>query len=285
MERGLFLDRRRGSKSGHNPQSLSSTFDDLVDSGGKLREKEKAADLEGVAAAVASAAEKAPIDEGLRRRIIEATGVARGSIAADPFSDEMSMGVVDEKAALEHEQQQQQMRERSTTLRGDSPLIIDTAVTSATLRGDDVSSNHDSEMLVELTPTTSVAPSMSATLLSASDPPTPTSTHQPHSEVQTVPLQLQQQPQSSFNSIQEWASATASGPASFYSPPESEQNYQDPDTVSEHGTHTRSATASVIGSNITISEHGVMEIDEMSQSGRMSTPGSWSEVGSVVSEE
>ena len=284
MQRGLVMERRRRAKSGHTSRS-SSTFDDMVDSGGKLRGEEKDMDLQGVAAVVASAAEKAPIDEGLRKRIIEATGVARGSAAADPFSDEMGMGIMDEKAALEQEQLEQ-TRERSATLRGDSPLIIDTNVADTAQRGDDLISDHDSEMLVDLTPTTSVAPSISATLLSASGPLTPTSTNHPHSEEQTIPLLPQVQPQPSFHSIQEWASATAStGPASFYSPPESEQNYQDLEAASEHGSQASFETASVVGSNSTISEHGVMDVDEMSESDRLSTPGGWSEIGSVVSEE
>lgn len=264
---------------------MSSSFDQLVNSDGSLKDKEKELDLDAIETAITTAAEKMS-NEGLRNRTKEATGAAMGSVVANPFADEMGMDAMDEKASLEPFRQlqlSQQERERSVTIGGDSPPVIDTDVARRDTRVDNSNSTHDSDLLVDLTPTTSAAPSMSATLLSSSPVFTPTSTHHPDSNsLGQAPGQPSQPP--SFQSIQEWASTASTGHASFYSPPESERHYRDIEIASESGSQATSTAISVIGSNEARSEM-MGDIDTMSDVGRLSTPSTWSEVGSVLSEE
>lgn len=77
-----------------------------------------------------------------------------------------------------------------------------------------------------------------------------------------------------FHSIQEW---TERSTASFYSPPESERHFHEPETVSA----AASTTASIIGSADYLSEAELIS----ERGDMMDTPDTWTEVGSVVSEE
>ena len=273
------MEERRRARSSQVREKASASFDQLVNSDGSLKEKDKVIDLEAMAAAITTAAEAVP-DEGLRNRTIQAVGAAMGSAAANPFADEMGMDVVEEKQLLEQTERQQ--RERSATLSGDTPLNVNTNGISNT-RADDAGSSHDSELLVDLTPTTSIAPSASATLLSEPAALTPTSTTNPGLVPNESPTHQHIQP-ASFQSIQEWASTASTGPASFYSPPESEQRYRDAETGSGTYSQATSTAISVIGSNEGLSE-ATEDVDTMSDAGRLSTPSTWSEIGSVVSEE
>ena len=274
------LEERRQARLNRAKEKMSASFDQLVNSDGSLREKEKVIDLEAMAAAITTAAESVP-DEGVRKRTVQAVGAAMGSMAANPFADEMGMEAVDEKALLEQEELARRERERSTTLMGDTPLAIDTNMGAANAKADDAASSHDSELLVDLTPTTSVAPS--ATLLSDGGAITPTSTNHLGARGSDPNAPQPVQP-TSFQSIQEWASTASTGPASFYSPPESEAHYRDAETGSNTGSQATSTAASVIGSNEALSET-VDDVDMMSDADRLSTPSTWSEVGSVMSED
>jgi hypothetical protein len=267
MQRGAWMQRRR-------TQASTSSFDEMVDSGGRLREKDF--DTEGTRATMASATDQIPGD-GLRKRVTEISGISQGSALANPFDDELGMGIHDEKAALEYDMQQGS-RERSTTLVPNTPPRIDTEM-SSTPRPDDTMSPQDSEHLVNLTPTTSVAPS--TTLLSDSGVLTPTSVTHPVLSQETSPTHEQMQP-SSFQTIQEWASTASTAPASFYSPPQSEHNFQ---SVAGDRSRATSTTASVIATNEGMSEAGDLGVDAMSEDDHISTPSSWSEVGSVFSAE
>ncbi|KAL6719867.1 hypothetical protein ACLMJK_001788 [Lecanora helva] len=124
-------------------------------------------------------------------------------------------------------------------------LLIDT---------DDIST-HPSEQLLDLTPTTSAASSANADLAELNDP------------VQTS--------QTDFWSVNEWARNTA--PADFYSPPRSEAAGIDEE-----------AETSTIGSQAAehVSQIGSEDADMLSDAGAgISTPSSWTEVGSQVSED
>ena len=236
-----------------------------------------------MAAAITTAADKVP-DEGLRNRTKEAVGAAMGGAVANPFADEMGMDVQeDEKVMLEQALHSQQDRERSTTLRGDSPLIVDTNTNARSGRVEDATSSHESEIIVDLTPTTSVAPSASGTLLSSSPVLTPTSTNHPNILPSEQGARHFQEP-ASFQSIQEWASTASTGPASFYSPPESEHRSHDVETVSDSNSQGTSTTLSIIGTN-DIESEGAENLDTLSDADSLSTPSSWSEVGSMMSEE
>ena len=274
-------ERRRGGTS-LAKEKASANFDQLVNSDGSLREKNKVVDLEAMAAAITTSAEKVP-DKGLRRRTKEAVGVNMGSVAANPFTDEVGMGFEDGSRLPEHGQWPLPDGERSATIQGESPLAVDMSIGRKNTGPDEASSTHDSELLVELTPTTSHAPSVSGTLPSASEVLTPTSTNHPTSPSPELEARQIHEP-TSFQFIQEWASTTSTGPASFYSPPESEQRFRDLDTASEVGSQATSTAISVIGTDEVLNE-AIVDMDAISSGEEVGTPSSWSEIGSVVSED
>lgn len=264
MERGLMMEQRR--KPTHNRRNTASSFDDMVDSTGKLIGK----DVQNMATSV----EGPSMEANLRNRRNHTQGIAVGSAIANPFDDELG-GVIDEKAGMEDELNIQ--RERSLTFVPENPLHIDT-------RSEVVSVSESAEDVVNLTPTTSLAAS---TLLSDSGIMTPTSTQHPLSNQQEPPTsQTNQAPTTSYQSIQEWASSAASsGPASFYSSPGSERHIQPLDSaINRISTRVSSTTASIIGTNDITSQAGDLGVDVLSDVG-IDTPSSWSEIGSQVSED
>ena len=233
LERGRVMEERRKARAAQAGRSMS--FDDMVDQEGKLKEKD------GLHEAVSTAAEPIAANEGLRKRHAEAAGVACGTATADPFGDETGVDFADEKAALERLSNE----ERAAT---PGPFVID----------NDVASTHPSEMLIDLTPTTSNAHS--------SFPPAASDVSQPD------PDPARQPPSTDFQSVHEWAETST---ASFYSPPESEHG---------RGVGASSATTSTTASIIGSTEH-MSEADMLSDIEGVSTPGTWTEVGSVVSDE
>ena len=235
------MEERRRAKAGEKAAGMS--FNELVDDEGMLRrEAEKAAH--------STAAEPAAQEEGLRKRNTEATAAALGSVVADPFADEMHMDFQTEDTPAAPAPPAQESRESTTTLlvalRSDSPIpqpqqprpFIDT----------EAASNHPSELLVDLTPTTSAS-----------------SAHHDLSELNNDVHQ-----QMNNYSVNEWAEKSSN---SFYSPPQSEAgSTEDIAAVSDAGT----------------GEHigNISDVDMVSEIGEgTNTPGSWTEVGSVVSEE
>ena len=235
------MEERRRAKAGEKVRGMS--FNDLVDDEGKLkREVEKAANT--------TAAETATEDEGLRRRNTEARAAAMGSTMADPFADEMHMDFHTEDTPAQTDASAQKSRESTITLlgaaRSESPtqqqqqlsMLIDT----------EAASNHPSELLVDLTPTTSAS-----------------SAHNNLSELNNDSHQ-----QINYYSVNEWAENSST---SFYSPPQSETGRTDDIAmVSDAGTGEHVENMSDVDM--------VSEIEEGTN-----TPGSWTEVGSVVSEE
>ena len=263
MERGLSMDQKR--REAHKHKANESTFDEMVDDKGKLREKSEYA--------VATAMEDPTADQTLRNRSTNTNAVTRGSVVANPFDDEMG-GVINEKAQMEEEQISHEPRTTSVL---EEPLRVVTALAPAIALPNGPETPH-------LTPTTSLAPS---TLTSATGLMTPTSedrsllSSHDYSESHSQPV-----PTQSYQSIQEWASTASSGPESFYSPPESERNYQNFQNVNSNVIHTPSGasskTVSVIGTNEGNSEGGDLGVEALSDSG-IDTPFTWSEVGSQVS--
>ena len=219
----------------------------MVDSQGNLHEKESLAST--------SAAEPAPVAEGLRNRKAEAAGVAIGAAAADPFGDEMGMDFSENSPELLPKPEQS--KESTATLEGErlSPLAIDTSAASSHV------DSYADDVLVDLTPTTSAAPSY----LPVNAPYTPTS----DSETLENDTPAPEQP-SRFQSVHEWAEAST---ASFHSAPESEatSSYHDAEMTDDE-------------SMVDVSD-SVSHVDVMSDaSDHINTPGSWSEVGSMISE-
>ena len=263
MERGLLIDRKR--REAHKRKTSESTFDGMVDGEGKLREKPDHAE----ATAVDPVANQA-----LRNRPSNKNAITRGSVMANPFDDEMG-GVINEKALMEDEQISHEPR--ATSVLEDSLQIV-TAQAPAAVMPDGVEIPH-------LTPTTSVAAS---TLLSATGIMTPTSEDRSLlSDYDYTQPEPQPIPPPSYQSIQEWASEASSGPESFYSPPESERNYQNfqnfNSNVINRPSGASSKTVSIIGTNEGNSEGGDLGVEALSDSSGVDTPFTWSEVGSQVS--
>ncbi|KAI4243876.1 MAG: hypothetical protein L6R40_003258 [Gallowayella cf. fulva] len=282
LERGRKMEERRRAQQASSAKSKS--FDDLVDAEGKLKHD--------TVEATTSATEPHTEQTGLRNRNIEAQGLAAGTAFADPFADEAYAGDLP-SATAPILTSSQCSRSSSTATLPASPapppvppkepldhvpsdpasqshqqprLLIDT----------DAISNHPSEALVDLTPTTSA--SSIAADLSELD-------HQSHPSHHS---------QSNFWSVHEWAE-NSSAPAHFYTPPRSEaavgeenrnradERSSNGDERSEIGSGERISRA---GSGERISRAGsVSDMDVMSQISGVSTPGSWTELGSQVSED
>ena len=251
LERGRLMEERRKSRQAANGKAKS--FDDMVEKDGSLKVEE---------AATSSITKAQPEGSGLRHRHMESRAAALGSTYANPFADEMGVPVVDARSSPQEENADPISRSSTPTrpvssaspptLR-DSPasppvppkpaayqpqrLLIDTEQVS----------NHPSEQLLDLTPTTSAS-----------------------SAAVDLAEEFSQPSRSNYWSVNEWAQNNA--PA-FYSPPLSErmENHTE-GSHAETGEH-----ASQIGSE----DMDVMSDDEA----RISTPSSWTEVGSQFSDD
>lgn len=234
LERGRAMEEKRKSKK--EEPGKSRGFDDLVDKDGVL--------LDEKAAAKTTAAEPEPPESGLRKRNLENNDVALGAAAANPFADEMHAELHDSRP--------------STPIIPTSPAPshLSPIAQPALLIDTETASNHPSEALLDLTPTTSASSGF-------------------HADLSTLSANT---PQSFSNhwSVHEWAENNTS-PGSV-SPPQSELAVLEVEqpwganapVTREHLSRTSSGTGLDVWS----------EVGE-----RVSTPGSWTEVGSVVSED
>lgn len=252
------MEERRRSKQAAKGKAKS--FDDLVDKDGALKVEEPTA--------VSSAADAKPEESGLRHRNTESGAATRGSAHADPF--EIGVQAIDAT--------QEQMSDPVS--RSGTPTHPTSSASPPTLRDSPASppvppkpaayqplrllidveeiSNHPSEQLLDLTPTTS-ASSAAADLAELNDASRP--------------------PRTNYWSVNEWAQ---NGAPAFYSPPQSEaagiidERTENCTDVSHAGTGEH---ASQVGSED-------MDMDVLSDDEAMiSTPLSWTEVGSQVSED
>ena len=269
LERGRILEERRRSRQASTGKAKN--FDDLVDKDGALK-------VEEPSTATTTAAEPQAEEPGLRHRQTESKAAALGSTFANPFADEMHIESVpsltdltvdhafadamniDSPHTVQDHAEDSPSRSRTPTLAVSptSPpvppkpaayqpqhLLIDT----------DEVSHHPSEELLDLTPTTSTS-SFNADPAELNDNRQPT--------------------QSNYWSINEWAENHA---APFYSPPASvAQGIEE--KMDEHVVEGPQA-----GSGEHASQAGSEDFDVMSDDeARVSTPGSWTEVDSQVSE-
>lgn len=293
LERGRMMEERRRSQQARSTKSKS--FDDLVDEGGNLKTD--------VMQATSTAAETHVEQPGLRNRTHEAQAAALGTMLANPFTDEAHLEDCTAAAAPDRTTTQHSRSSSIATLPAspvrppkepldpspfdyipqspppvppkeplsDQPaqfsrspfenpqprLLIDT---------DDIS-NHPSEALIDLTPTTSA----SSIAADVSEPDHHTHPYN-HSH-------------SDFWSVHEWAENNSS-PAQFYTPPKSEvavgeHDEDEDDSRSNSGDVTSNADT---GERISRVE-SASDMSVMSEVGGVSTPGSWTEVGSQVSED
>lgn len=281
LERGRILEERRRSK--RSSQGKTS-FNDLVDKDGSLKIEDTSA--------TTTAAQAQGEGTGLRNRHTESQAAALGSAFANPFADEMQIDspatVHDENCEIDLETPpavpakiEEMHVDSPPTVRGDteeeeapSRSMTPTLSMSPTsppvppkpaeyqsqrlLIDTDEVSNHPSESLLDLTPTTT-ASSAAADLAELNN--------NPHSS------------QSNYWSVNEWAENHASHAASFYSPPLSEAAGIEDRTDTE--TERSEADTGEHASQADTEDVEVMSDDEAG----INTPSSWTEVGSQVSED
>ena len=257
IERGRVLEeRRRGQRAS------AKSFDDLVDKDGVLKAE----------ATRATATEAQPASSELRKRNVEAQGAALGATMANPFADEIPMefhSAEDKIVSLPHSPS-------STPTMGSPMQPVLTPETPRTLLIDtDEISNHPSEQLVDLTPTTSQASA-------------PESPH--HDDLASL------EPLSPFHDDEApppnpWSMSVDDWPeianASFYSAPVSQSTPSEPRAPTEHDEELRSgaSTPTISESGEHVSQIGSDDMDVLSEIDGISTPGSWTEAGSVSSED
>ncbi|KAL8712022.1 MAG: hypothetical protein Q9220_003718 [cf. Caloplaca sp. 1 TL-2023] len=277
LDRGRMMEERRKARQASSDVN-SRSFDDIVDKEGNLKYYP--------AQATTSAAEPQPEQSGLRNRNLEAHGAALGTAFGNPFADEAHLEDLSSSTAPLHRSTLRSRSSSTATLPASSnpPPVppkepLDPVPSQATPQApqqprllidtDDIS-NHPSEALVNLTPTTSV-PSL-ATDLSELD-------HHSYPSNNS---------QTNFWSVHEWAENNT-GPAQFYTPPISEA------AVGDHGgneeDHLSNANdddddQSDTGTGELVSRVGSMsDMDVMSVVSGVSTPSGWTEMGSQVSED
>lgn len=291
LERGRIMEERRRSKLGS--KGMAKSFDDIVDETGALKPDQDIA-------AMTTSAEPRAEDIGLRYRNTEAKAAALGSVVANPFADEMH---IDAEPTVEDPPEAMISRSSTPTLSvslisppvppkpaalanelhtAASPLVEDppdeliSRSSTPKLNLSPVSppipskpaaydpqrllidteelSNHPSEQLLDLTPTTSAS-----------------------SAVADLAELNENRQASSYWSVQEWARNSA--PPDFYSPPQSE-------AAGSQQQRENSTEGSRTGTGEHASQMGSENLDVVSDDERgISTPGSWTEVGSQVSED
>lgn len=249
LERGRVMEERRKKKQ----HAKSSSFDDLVNRDGSLKGKDVGART--------TAAEPVTSEEGLRRRNDEVKGAALGAAFANPFADEMHNALVHEETATQSlDFDTQTFRDSSATLPAASPSAPQLPQQSLLIDTEEVSS-HPSDQLLDPTSTAS------------------TSSHTNLSETSGHPSEHQRL---DYWSVNEWAENTNT---SLYSPPpeRAQENEETSGTQDELNTD-----ASDAGSEDDVGRFSHVgtesDLDVLSEAGDgVSTPGSWTEVGSSVS--
>jgi len=226
-------------------------------------------------AARATATDIMPGPSEMRKRNIEVQGAAMGGTLANPFADEMHMEFF---PAAEDNHTSASLSRSSTPTLGSPAQQVLTPETPRTLLGDtDNLSNHPSEQLVDLTSTNSASvPTSPHHDDLASLSPFSSSADDDDEAPQPVPWSL---------SLNEWAE---NGNASFYSAPQSQSSHSNPAAAVEHEQQVSEKgldTPTVSESGEHVSQMGSDDMDVLSDFGGASTPGTWTEVGSVVSED
>lgn len=279
LERGRRLEERRRSRPAVNT-SRTGSFDDFVDKDGALKPE-------------ASTTAAQPIEQsgesGLKHRHIVAKAATLGATFANPFADEL---------CITHEPEEEDESGVRTPTYPASPLEFpplppkpaayqpQALSINTNIQADNESetlSNYPSEAHLNLTPTTSVAPSSLADDLASL---TPNSTH-PNGQRAASPSPAQQ----SYQSVDEWAQQhIVTVPAAFYSPPQSEAGAGPAGGDLEKAmSELMSETGSMTGDGERVSQMGSIgggwDSDMDDDGPGISTPGSWTDVGSTVSED
>ncbi|KAL8657449.1 MAG: hypothetical protein Q9226_001899 [Calogaya cf. arnoldii] len=243
LDRGRRMEERRRAQQASSVKS--SSFDHLVDDEGKLKHDPTQA--------TTSAAETHVEQAGFRNRNTETPGLASGAAFANPFADEAYIQDLSPATAPAVISTQRSRASSAATLPASpapppvppkEPLDhVHSGFTCGTQQAqrllidtDDIS-NHPSEALVDLTPTTSA--SSIAADLSELD-------HQSHHSYHSP---------SNFWSVHEWAENN-SAPAEFYTPPRSEAAPADEEGQREEERNNDRDERSEAGSGEEISRTG-----------------------------
>ena len=268
------LEERRQQK-----RASTRTFDDLVDKDGILKDEDT---VVPVSRTTATEHMSQPGTSELKKRKVEAAGAAMGATLANPFADEVPMEFF---PATETESATPAARSRSSTptLPATSPReqahLTPQTPETLLINADDLST-HPSEQLVDLTPTST--PTLSSPCsphhneLASLSPISPSEPFAYEAEDEAPP------PAPWPVSINEWAENTT---ASFYSAPQSQPETQ-PEGQPTEMERDGALTPTISESGEHVSQLGGSEdMDVMSEIGGISTPGSWTEVGSDSGEE
>lgn len=221
------------------------SFDDMVDKDGALKR-------EAEAAARTTAAEPQAEAEasGLHKRNTEVAGAALDSTLANPIANDTHTDVY--PAASANVPNHSSRSSTATLPAADSPPPVPPKLPLHPPQP------HPQPRLLIDTDDTSTHPSEQLIDLT------------PTTSASSAPADLETHPPSNYWSVHEWAENTA---PSFYSPPQSEAGSRHENSSQGSGVH-----ASRAGSE--------SDLDVVSEVGEgVRTPGSWTEVGSVVSEE
>lgn len=249
LERGRILEERRRSKQG--AATSAKSFDDLVDKNGALKTHE--------ITAMTTAAEPQIVESGLRHRHNKSQAAALGAAFVNPSADEVG---IESPETLQEDPPSRSGTPTQPISPTASPPVPPKPVAYQPQRlliDTDELSNHPSEQLLDLTPTTS-ASSASADLAELSEDRHPS--------------------KSSFWSVNEWAHNSAQQDSS--SPPHSEAAGMEA-SIEEVTVASQTSGAD---SGQHASQVGSEDLDIMSDDGaRISTPGSWTEVCSQISED
>ncbi|KZF23415.1 hypothetical protein L228DRAFT_237987 [Xylona heveae TC161] len=255
-----FDEKRKGSMT---------DFDDLVEPDGTLKKDHVVR---------ATAVDADDQEEGLRRRLQGVRGLQRGAAFADPFADPEDSQVLFDRSLIGIQEDEHISRQsRRTSTASNTTISLDHAKSDASTDANAVFTD-------------------AATAASSSRAHTPLP-EQPLVEIATE--NLQQAPQvpptasplaerqeleaSPFWSVNEWAEHTS--PSIYASP-------QDQGSMHGHSVtpQTSSAAPSVAESGEDLGAASIADsqegryLDVLSEVGGVSTPGSWTEVGSDVSE-
>ena len=281
LERGRMMEERRRAAAEEQQQQpnkgkgKSMSFDDLVDKDGSLKKEEAEPEVETPIATTTAAEPNYQSQQASLRHRGASTGessnaaAALGATFANPFIDE---NFVDRFGSWEEARwaAENESQSRSPTPTLTSPpvppkpaayqpqtFLIDTT---------DVLSNHPSEQIINLTPTTT-ASSAAADL----------------AELDQGDLRPQAASPESYLSVDEWAQEQ-SVHQSFHSPP---QSLADAFIQSQqpHNNAALTSEGSVADSVEHASQAGTEDMDVMSEfEDGINTPSTWTEVGSMASE-
>ena len=275
LERGMLMQARRRGRQ-ESTGTAATSFDHLVDSEGRLRQD----------GASSSAAVTETENTALRRRNTEHRAAILGAAFANPFDDEVPLDQYPPNLRPDMVEQQHSddsdlynVSRSSTPVPPSSPNVATPSIVQPYAPSDrlidvDEYSNHPSEEMLGLTPTTSVA-SLHDMGRSTPDPHAP-STHS-HSQLNQVNLEMN-----------EWAHRSTS---SFYSMPDSPNVQPSPNIEDERDMMEREMEEMIRSSEADseseaehVSRFGSEADPDVMSDISVMTPSTWTEVGSVVSE-